>query len=69
MKTKSPWKIIALGFILVLLGFLLPMLMIVQVIEASLFLSFVSQAVSVAGLFLGIVGASAYSRMGKHKRR
>jgi hypothetical protein len=45
------------------------MLMIVQVIEASLFLSFVSQAVSVAGLFLGIVGASAYSRMGKHKRR
>lgn len=66
---KNPWKIIALGFILVLLGFLVPMLMIIQVIEASLFLSFASQAASVAGLFLGIIGASTYSRMGKHKRR
>jgi hypothetical protein len=66
---KNPWKIIALGFILVLLGFLVPMLMIVQAIEASLFLSFASHVASVAGLFLGIVGASAYSRRGKHKRR
>jgi hypothetical protein len=66
---KNPWEIIALGFILVLLGFLVPMLMIVHAIEANLFLSFASHVASVAGLFLGIVGASAYSRRGKHKRR
>ena len=69
MKRLPPWKIIALGFILVLLGFLVPMLMIIQVIEASLFLSFASHAASVAGLFLGIIGAASYSRMGKQKRR
>jgi len=69
MKRLHSWKIIAFGFILVLLGFLVPMLMIVQVLEASLFLSFASHAASVAGLFLGIIGASAYCRTGKQKRR
>jgi len=56
---------IALGFVLVLFGFLAPLLMTIRVVEASLFLSFLSYGASVSGLLLGIVGAAWYSRFGK----
>ena len=65
MINIHPWKIIAIGFLLVLLGFLIPMLMIIHILEASFFLSFLSHGVSVAGLFLGMIGAASYIRLGK----
>jgi len=65
MIRLHPWKIIAIGFVLVLFGFLAPFLMVIRVIEASLFLSFLSHGASVAGLLLGIIGAAMYSRLGK----
>ena len=65
MMRLHPWKIIAIGFVLVLFGFLAPFLMVIRVIEASLFLSFLSHGASVAGLLLGIIGAAMYSRLGK----
>lgn len=60
-----PWKIIAIGFILVLFGFLAPFLMVIKVVEASFLLSFLSHGASVSGLLLGIIGAAMYSRLGK----
>jgi hypothetical protein len=65
MMRLHPWKIIAIGFVLVLFGFLAPFLMVIRVIEASLVLSFLSHGASVAGLLLGIIGAAMYSRLGK----
>jgi hypothetical protein len=60
-----PKKIIAIGFVLVLFGFLAPFLMVIKVIETSYALSFLSHAASVSGLLLGIIGAAMYSRLGK----
>lgn len=65
MIRLHPWKIIAIGFVLVLFGFLAPFLMVIKVIEASLLLSFLSHGASVSGLLLGIIGAAMYSRLGK----
>ena len=62
MSRLSPWQIIAIGFVLVLLGFVLPFLMTVRVVPSTLFLSLLSYAASVSGLFLGLIGAAMYVR-------
>jgi hypothetical protein len=56
-------KLIFIGFLLVLFGFLVPFLMVIKVMEPSFFWSFLSYGASVAGLFLGIVGGSLYVRV------
>lgn len=65
MMRIHPKKIIAIGFVLVLFGFLAPFLMVIKVIEASYALSFLSYGASVSGLLLGLIGAAWYSRLGK----
>jgi len=63
MSRLGPGKTIALGFVLVLLGFALPFLMVLRVIPSTLFLSFLSYVTSIAGLFLGLIGAAMYVRI------
>ena len=60
-----PKRIIAIGFVLVLLGFVIPLLMVIKVIETSFDLIFISQAASVSGVFLVIIGAAMYSRLSR----
>jgi membrane protein implicated in regulation of membrane protease activity len=67
MSRMPPLHIIILGFILVVLGFLLPFLMILHIIESSFLLNFLAYGASVAGLMLGIMGAASYVR--RNKRR
>ncbi len=63
MMHKSPRAVIAVGFVLVLFGFVAPFLMVLHVIEPSFALSFLSHAASVSGLFLGLIGSAFYIRM------
>jgi len=49
-----------IGTGLMLLGVIFPLLMVIQVIEASFWLSFLTQAFSVVGLFLGFFGIFNY---------
>jgi positive regulator of sigma E activity len=63
MSRWHPKYILFLGIVLVFLGFLLPFLMVTQVIKSTLFLNFFSFIASVLGLFLGFVGAAMYTRM------
>jgi len=65
MTRLHPGKMIAIGFVLVAFGFIAPLLMVIDVIEASFFLSFLSHGASVSGLLLGIIGSALYSRLGK----
>jgi hypothetical protein len=58
MRFLSPGKMIFIGFIMVIVGFILPMLMVIQVLKASFLLIFIAYAVSAGGLLLGFVGAS-----------
>ena len=56
MKPQNPWTLIGIGFVLVLLGFILPVLMVIDIIKTSLLLSLLSHGASVSGLILGLVG-------------
>jgi hypothetical protein len=69
MTRMHPGKIILIGFVLVVIGFVLPLLMMIRVIEPSFLLSFLSHGASVAGLFLGLLGTACYSRFNSDRRR
>ena len=56
MIAEHPEKLIFIGFLLVLLGFALPVLMVIDVVKATLFLSFLAHGASTSGLFLGLMG-------------
>jgi uncharacterized membrane protein len=58
----DPRAIIAIGFVLVLLGAVLPFLMVMRIIPPNFPLSFFSYAASVVGMFLGLIGAAWYTR-------
>jgi len=53
---------ILIGFVLVVLGAVLPFLMVMRVLEPTFLLSFVSYGASIIGLFLGFIGATMYVR-------
>jgi hypothetical protein len=57
----SPLTLVAIGFVLVLVGFLGPFLMVLQVLESGLVLSFSAYCASVVGLVLSLYGVSHYS--------
>ncbi len=61
MIPRSPWTLIGAGFILLTLGWVLPLLMVLHVLPSTLFLNFFSYIASVLGLFLGIWGAALYA--------
>ena len=54
--------LLIMGFVLVVLGVVLPFLMVLKVVESTFFLNFFSFTASTLGLFMGIIGASAYVR-------
>ena len=57
----SPVTSLAIGFALILAGFLLPFLMVLQVLESGLVLSISAYCASLAGLVLSLYGVSHYS--------
>ena len=69
MIRLSPRAIIFIGFILVLLGFLLPLLMVVKVLESTYFLNFFSFTASLIGLFLGLMGSAQMAAEARRSRK
>ena len=59
---------ILIGFVLVFLGFLLPLLMVIKVLESTYFLNFFSFTASIVGLFMGLMGAAQYVVEFRRKR-
>jgi hypothetical protein len=51
-----------LGVLLMLLGIVLPFLMVIQILESTFFLNFMSWGLSVTGLAFGTIGFAMYSR-------
>jgi hypothetical protein len=60
MRPLQPGELVVVGFLLVTFGCAVPFLMVVRLLEPSFLLSFLSYAASVAGLLLGIYGATTY---------
>jgi hypothetical protein len=54
----SPLKLFVAGLVLVVVGAALPFLMIVGVLESSLWLGFVAYISSISGLVLGVICAA-----------
>lgn len=59
----KPRLLLTLGLTLLLLGFALPLLMVMRVIESTFFLNFFAWGASVAGLFLGFIAVATWSKM------
>jgi hypothetical protein len=62
MITTNAKKLILVGFLLLLVGVVLPFLMILEIVKASFLLSFIAHGASVSGLFLGTLGAFSYAQ-------
>ena len=62
-----PWQLILLGFILSMMGVIVPFLMVIQILPSTFFLNFFSYTASMIGLFLGIIGASRYVKENRKK--
>ena len=58
--TEKPVRLIVIGFVLVVLGFVVPLLMVNKTLESTFLLNMGSYAASTAGLFLGIIGGAMY---------
>jgi len=54
----DPRLILVIGFVLVMLGFILPLLEVMHILESTFFLNFFAYAASVTGVFLGVIGAA-----------
>jgi hypothetical protein len=65
MLGHNPKYLILVGFVLVLLGAIVPFLMVMGILQSSFFLNFFSYISSVLGLFLGIIGASMVIRQNR----
>ncbi|HNT73711.1 MAG TPA: hypothetical protein PKH77_01690 [Anaerolineae bacterium] len=63
MNTMQPWKLLLAGFLLLLLGLLLPLLMVLRVLTSTFFLNFLAYAASFSGMILGMIGAVLYGRI------
>ncbi len=69
MRTIRGEYLIVIGFVMVLLGAILPFLMVMQILKSTIFLNFFSYTVSVAGLFMGIIGSAYLVRYHRNKNK
>lgn len=62
MRSLSPFGLMALGFVMLLAGFAIPFLMIIQVLQPSFLGALLSYALSLVGLIVGVIGTAVFAR-------
>jgi hypothetical protein len=62
MSRWHPKYLLIVAVFLLVLGFILPFLMMAQIIESTFFLNFLAFISSVVGLFVGFIGIAVYRR-------
>ena len=62
MNPFSARPLLWLGFVLCLLGCIIPILIVLGFFASTLFLNFFSFTTTVAGIFLGLIGAAILVR-------
>jgi hypothetical protein len=65
MMRLSPIQLILIGLFLMIIGWVLPFLMVLQVLKSTFALNFFSYAAQITGLFLGVIGGAMYVRLKK----
>ena len=61
----SPLQMMLIGFVMMVIGFVLPFLMVLHLLESTLFLGFVSYLTSFLGLVIGLIGVVTQGRIGR----
>lgn len=67
IMSVDPKILLGVGFLLLVIGVVLPMLMVLQIIESTFFLDFFSYGASFLGLIVGLIGA--FSLIQKSRKR
>ena len=67
MSSPSPLKMIVIGVLLMILGVVLPLMMVVKVLTATLALSFLSYGASLVGMFMAFYGLFTYVKISRRK--
>jgi hypothetical protein len=62
MSRWHPKYLLIVAVFLLVLGFIIPFLMMAQIIESTFFLNFLAYISSVVGLFVGFIGIAVYRR-------
>lgn len=67
MLNLSPKAMLIIGVLMMTIGgVIIPLLMVIHLLESNFPLVFLTYAVQVAGLYLGVIGASQY--FGRHRK-
>jgi hypothetical protein len=69
IKFSGPFTLIGIGFALVIIGFIIPLLMVMQILQSTYFLNFLGYAASISGLMLGVIGTAMYASYNRKKRK
>ena len=67
LSNLNPVWIFITGFALLILGFVLPLLMIMHILKSTFFLNFLAYGASFMGLMLGFIGSVLY--VGRNRLR
>lgn len=65
MFDLSPRVLVVVGVLMMLVGVIVPFVIVIHIIQSDFLLLFGSYAISVAGLYLGIIGVAQHFRGGK----
>lgn len=63
----NPRTTLLVAFGMLLLGFILPLLMIMQVLRSTFLLNFIAYICSVGGLIVGMIGFVTYVKRSRRK--
>ncbi len=61
----SPRFFFILGSILLLIGWIIPLLILMKMIDSTFLLNFIGWSASVSGLFLGFLGGATWVKMNR----
>jgi hypothetical protein len=62
---SRPRLTVFIGFIMMVLGIVFPLLMVMKVLESTFFLNFLSYTLSLVGMILGVIGIAFEFKMKK----
>jgi len=64
----SPLQLMVIGFVLLVIGFILPFLMVLRILEPALLLGFIAYLSSLLGLVLGVIGIVMFGGAHRHHK-
>jgi hypothetical protein len=65
---EHPARLIIIGFGLLALGAVLPFIMVLKLLESTLFLNFLCVFAQVSGLTIGFLGITHYRQYGRRRK-